>query len=263
MLTFHNDHLIAPEFCKLMVDTIDPTWDLNVIFFANTPKFGKRSYSIKGQCNADKRRVILFLQGIYYGCRSEFEIWKRLLRVAYHEFGHYANRYRFADMTIAEYKTCGRGWKACEKAADYWAYRKMLELAEHDKRICQPKRLGPYLDARYVQRRQSILARQKATSCHPNPDLLKNYRCYKSGGQQSISDVIFAIGAYVVRDNRAILQYKLIHKLADDLGYPYIDSAGRVHMFFAWGDIPEIRRRYERHKAIHETPKVDEQYLPF
>jgi len=153
------------------------------------------------------------------------------------------------------YERHGREYKFCEQLAIDWANRKMLELAEHDKRICQPKRLGQYFDGRDAKFKS--WARSQFDGGLPNNFMLNVYRKFKSGGQFSTGEVAFKIGATYLKEStsrtdeaRFMPRYKLVKRLASDLAYIYVDSANRTHMFFAWGDLLEIKRRFEEYKIV-------------
>ncbi|GAJ07525.1 unnamed protein product [marine sediment metagenome] len=47
-------------------------------------------------------------------------------------------------------------------------------------------------------------------------------------------------------------QIRLVHKHGDDLARVHIDSAGRQHCFWVWGDVPIIARRLASHPELRE-----------
>lgn len=236
MIEFHNDHLVSPDLCKLLYDTIPEDLHVPVVFVPHTKK-----YSTSGTCYWD--HIKLFLQGVFYGGFNrgsgsvDFGIWQYMLKVAYHEFGHLATYEDMLPVSQNAYESDFGERRRIEHAADKWAEIKLLELAEHEKRLCQPQGLGPYFDGRIVKLKRSR-----------HHKFLKNYRCYKTGGQLSTGDVAKYCETWKPKgwwkpDTR------LIRRLAKDLAFEYIDRAGRLHMFFAWGDLPEIKRRVAAAKA--------------
>jgi hypothetical protein len=239
MITFHNDHLVAPEFCELIYQTIPEHLHRPVIFNTDVNKCecaGERRYSVLG--HTDCRSVTLHLQSIYYhGCPGsypEFSIWKQLLHTTYHEFGHIADT---APHTEHGYDNDHLEYLEIEKIANDWADVQILKLADVDKRIAQPKNIGKYFNARLIKRNAKISSKYGR---------LPEYRMRMSGGQYTITGMSYRAGA---DGNR-----RLIRRLAEDLAYKYTDNAGRVLFFFAHGDIPEIERRVARHYAIHPRP---------
>lgn len=250
MISFHNDHLVSPELCKLLYETIPERIHLPVVFVPHTER-----WRTGGSCYWD--HIELYLQGIFHnGFRRcygsiDFSLWKQMLYVAYHEFGHLAtfSRTEYRDNAYEE----DRNFKFnVEELADDWANKMLLNLAEHDKRLFQPIRLGPYFDGRMVKAKTTF----RKDLPHP---WLKNYRCFKSGGQFSTGDVakMCAAGPWSKPNTR------LIRRLADDLSYKYIDRAGRKQLFFAWGDIPEIMRRVEGFQRERKTREKQNSSVPF
>ena len=92
---------------------------------------------------------------------------------------------------------------------------------------------------------------------------MTDYRCYKSDGQLSISDTARSCGA--IRYNKFgwnLPDTRLIRKLASDLAYPYVDNAGRLLMFFAWGDLEEISRRVAYYRTKYPL-RINPNPIPY
>lgn len=255
MITFHNDHLVTPEFCKLIYNTVPEEHHIPVIFVPH-PK----DYRVRGRCCY--KFIKLNLQGIYYyGYPGEFRLWKSLLYVAYHEFGHRATAHLTDHISNEEYYTYGRGYQYMERLAEDWANQKLLELAEEDKRLYQPKRLGPYFDGRIVKTKNR--ARASGGLCLW---VIEEYRRYITGGQLSAREVASSLEAYrYPKSPNGEGRYptsnsRHIKKLAMDLAYIYTDRLNRKHQYFAWGDIPEIGRRVAKYKAIHGPTSGETEY---
>lgn len=249
MITFYNDHLVAPEFCQIIYATIPEQYHLPVVIKLKS----QEDWALHGQVNG--LRVELYLNGIYRnGLRgkgsTDTSLWLYLLWVTYHEFGHLVTQFDVPALKHYLYEEKGREWSEIESLADAWAYMKIAQLAGHDKRLAQPKHLGAYFEGRQARRRKGILAAGNKTAN------LVDWRCYTSGGQYSATDLLLAFHD-VLFPGRYFYElpwssaYRLVRKLAHDLGYPYIDRAGRKHLFYAHGDLPEIRRRFAAHRAVH------------
>jgi len=241
MITFHNDHLVASEFCKLIYDTVPDDAHVPVICVPHTAE-----YRVVGR--TDHTTVRLHLQSIYYwgiNDGGEFGVWKQLLHTTYHEFGHIATEAQIKDVSNEQYQRREREYSYCENLADQWANSALLRLMAVDRRLEQPRRLGKYFDGRLMRSRISI---RKANPGKLVPDLLDSYRKFKSGGQLSTREMSEAIHEVNTR---------LIRKLAADLAYNYTDRAGRLHMYFAWGDIQEIARRIAEHRAEHKVHSIN------
>jgi hypothetical protein len=264
MIAFHNDHLVSPEFCKLMYQTVPEWLHVPIVFNAHTDEYKTRGIAYGGKCP----HIELNLQGIYYesatGFNHEFGFWKYLLHVAYHEFGHFATwqtDYKVRELNGAyeigrdnwntpEYKA----YRYIEDAADNWSNLAILQLAEHDKRLCQPDNPGAYFNGREAKLRKFRAECNRDARIDVHEIVRLHLR--RSGGQYTITDVACHCGEYsstTFRRNTA-----LIRRLAADLAYPYTDHAGRVLYFFAYGDLPEIQRRVAAYRAIH--PKREPEF---
>ena len=96
--------------------------------------------------------------------------------------------------------------------------------------------------------------------------MVEEWRKYKCGGQISASNIASASRAFRYPKSNydlgriQIPDTRLITQLAVDLGYEYIDRAGRKHLYFAYGDVPEIKRRVAMYKAIHGPAKSEIDY---
>jgi hypothetical protein len=245
MITFYNDHLIAPEFCRLMYQTIPEKMHMDIVFTASRKQCmnreGANKWTSLGHTNVSTI-VCLHLANIYYhvmGDYRDFEFWRQLLSVTYHEFGHKATRPQVRYLE-SRYEEDNDARNKIESAANKWADMQMATLAEKDKRLAQPEKLGAYFAGREVKRRK-YFAKTGADEGYRG---LISYRLRKSGGQCTITDV-----AHTARENKD--NTALIRRLAADLAYKYTDHAGRVLYFFAYGDIPEIQRRVARYRAEH------------
>jgi hypothetical protein len=250
MITFHNDNLVAPEFCRLIYQTIPEGIHVPVIFASHEKHCACRGGwgEWKGYVgHTNGTYVCLHLSTMYYftrGAYREFDFWKKLLHTTYHEFGHIATYHEF-EHRQGMYENDPKAHDNIESRANWWADLQMANLAEHNKRLAQPARLGPYFDGREAKQRLRM---------HPHNGYrgVVSYRLRMTGGQFTITDVAGQAGEY---GNTA-----LIRKLAADLASTYTDHAGRVLFFFAYGDLGEIKRRVAAHRAVY--PKHVRQRAP-
>jgi hypothetical protein len=253
MITFWNDHLVSPVFCKLIYDTVPIEFHVPVVFFPHTKDFG-----VAGRCYYD--RIDTNLQEIFYFFHyKKFELWKELLNTTYHEFGHIATDPFHSYLSNDAYETNLQTYYFVEGLANEWADHALLRLAENDKRLYQPYTLGPYFDGRIIKFKNAY---HKAFG-YPNRSwTINERRKYISGGQLSANEVARGTNAYIYSNGNYLHpDTRLINKLAVDLAYPYIDHRGYKHQFFAWGDLPEIIRRVTIFKATHRIRPTEAQYM--
>ena len=254
MITFHNDHLVSPVLCELLYNTVDEHLHRPVIFVP-----GKTDLQALGRCYY--RYIEIYLHEIFICEPPEiFRLWKDLLCVAYHEFGHIATARLARHVNRQEYESKERGYRYTEQLANNWAKESILRLLEKDKRLFQPPSLGAYYDKHL--RKELKLAKKFPGRIHMR--MLFREECGKfiSGGQLSAGDVATMIDAWkysqspVDKSKRvARPNYELIYKLADDLAYFYIDRAGCRYGYFAYGDVPEIAMRLARYEATHKPTR--------
>jgi len=179
-----------------------------------------------------------------------FREWFTLLGTCFHEFGHQADPYR-DERSVAAYNYDRLEHAKVEGRADGYAKRMIAHLAEKDKRLFQPRWLG-YLSIR-IQKWLGLIKRRKCLGWSPPWEFLNTLRSIKTGGQLTTGDAARWLGFYKERrfkgtnETFQIPNRALIRRAASDLGYTYIDSAGRQHLFFDYGDLPEIARRIEKH----------------
>jgi hypothetical protein len=244
MIPFIRDNLAPEELCRLLTQTVPERYHVPVVFTTRrTDDFAsiKPGYYPMGYTNL--KRVVINLSKIWSvplrgrPAATETQVWYQVLYTCYHEFGHIA--------TYSEWESSGsydhddRAHRRAEDLADRWAYRQILDLADHDARLAQPRTLGGYCGAR--------LARLKA-SCREWGDKhgwggaratsLRDWRCYKSGGQLSAGDVIKRLRLRQYRN-----PYGWLRKVSGDLGVVYTDGAGRNHRLYYWGDLLTLAQR--------------------
>lgn len=257
MITFHNDHLVSPEFCKLLYDTIPEEYHIPVIFNPNT-----LDRHVAGECSYSS--IALNLQIIYSDAYpGEYKLWKEMLTTAYQQFGYKATRNLTRNVYPEGYSAEKREHQYVKQLAKDWANQKLLDLAEKDNRLCQPRKLGPFFEYRIWRRKKSAKAFIRNRSW-----LIEEYRKYVTGGQLSASEMADMLGIYTYPKDRQhgneripVPDSRLINKLSKDLALVYCDHHDRQHLYFAWGDCLEIGRRVTRYKATHTPIPSEVEYL--
>jgi len=208
-------------------------------------------------------RVWLNLEAIAFGgrgsnCSRQAGVWKQMLKTAFHEFAHIALKH----WRIPSQKDAwgNKEWNfKHEQQADNQAEAWMMRILEYNDRLYQPDFLG-VVDI--VRRRREPPIKEIPRGSY-FVDRLQSYRCHITGGQLSVSDV--AVNLHIKSYEKRFKAYGLIHKIADDLARVHVDSAGRRHHFWVWGDIPVIARRlascYEFHEFIERLKKEKEEHI--
>ncbi len=145
MITFHNDNLVSPVLCELLYNTVDERLHRPVIFVPSRSDSGVR-------CRCYFRYIEIYLHQIYIdGWSGDFDTWKYLLSVAYHEFGHIATAPLIHHVRRQDVENRERAYLFAEQLANDWAKESILRLLEKDKRLFQPPSLGAYFEKRIIR----------------------------------------------------------------------------------------------------------------
>jgi hypothetical protein len=261
MIVFHNDHLAPAGFCDLLYDFIPRELHTPVVFTARGGGSGKWLAKVHHRPWGDpaRYRVHLRLDRIYWSAtfRSPTssiaaELWRMLLHVALHEFGHVATRHQLdeAVFTPAAYRAAGpQGYGYVEKLANDWADMQIDRLLDFDARLAQPSGfLTGYLGARHAK-----IMRRLPRSSHR---LVAEIRCTQTGGQLTAGHILRNLGVKPTKTRRcrecgshlapryATRDYVALRAIGPELGIPYSDAIGRKHYLYTWGDLRELKRRY-------------------
>lgn len=244
MLTFHRDTLAPPELCRLLYQTIPEAYHVPVIFTIRDRRQARGSFNDHGAVSPYIEINLSVIWGniAWTGGLSgamDAQLWYKLLSVCYHEFGHVATEPQWEHIDWSAYVAKKRGYQWVEELADLWKTRRLLHLLDHDPRLGQPRAIGGYIGARLRQmigqcRKWDNWGSGKVTS-------LKNWRCYKTGGQLSAGDVARYLRLY--RKDSHSYDYAKLRRLSKDIGIKYTDSAGRSHKFYTWGDLAKLTER--------------------
>ena len=172
MIRFYGDNLVPPELCRLLYTVVPREHHLPVRFYNRRRKdvHGEHGRYPRGSVGTKRRwselsHIDINLNPIFgvsqyrhytYTCVPSSFVWRDLLDVCLHEFGHVAtwdtvlhmNHYEY----VAEYGR-GRVYKATERLADEWKERCLERILAWDPRLAQPEVITGYLGARLIEHR--------------------------------------------------------------------------------------------------------------
>jgi hypothetical protein len=246
MITFYRDALAPPELCQLLCQTIPEEYHVPVVFTT------RGEQKALGECydGAARSPYIKINLSVTWGCISwasripgaiDAQIWYKLLSLCYHEFGHVATMRQCNRVGRRAYNAGGRDFWWVEELADLWKTRQLLHLLDHDPRLGQPRAIGGYVGVRLAK--MVLQCRQHNEWGSGKVMSLKNWRCYKTGGQLGAGDV-----ARCLRLRKGdSYDYAKLRKLSKGIGIDYTDKAGRTHKFYTWGDLVKLSARTASH----------------
>ena len=183
------------------------------------------------------RYVWLNLEGIAFDrescCSRQAGIWRKMLFVGFHEFGHIvlghlkiscSGRYGLRHSIYLEDQTTAK--------AEEW----IAKILANNSRLYQPDFIGIVDIIRRKEQKQFRAKYPNAISWRN----IKDARCQATGGQLSVMDVAHKLTKY---DKTFRQRIRLIHKFGNNLARIHVDSAGRRHHFWVWGDLSVIAQR--------------------
>ena len=249
MITFHGDSLVPAELCRLLYLTVPEQLHVPVAFHNRpTPLVSRGALAT---CHGDQIHVNL--NKVYNSASRRrtpgaltVRVWRTLLDICYHEFGHVATWHVLEDVGY-DYMSY-RERMCVEGLADDWRDRRIAMLLEHDARLAQPRALTGYLGLR-VARLMSDWHRdltghrrglQVAGTVKAN--FVREVRCRRTGGQLSAGDVLVSLG---ISPRDHVNAYEVLRRASADIGIDYLDAAGRNHKLYTWGDLPLLRHRLD------------------
>ena len=247
MITFTRDTLVPPELCELLYQTVPTEYHVPV-FFNNHRTHPGHSRSMGGYHKGDPRAITINLNPLFCGTLNwgtqragslASKLWRGLVEVCYHEFGHAVNEEQCQHVSMAEYNAEGRGYKWVEKLADGWRDERIQVLLDHDTRLAQPARLGGYYGAILSGRYNHLKATQNEHGCN-KAHFVAMCRCMKTGGQYTAGDMLTVLGEPKLKHRK---RYALLRRISDGIGIDYVDAAGRKHKLYTHGDVPVLRSR--------------------
>ena len=244
MIAFHGDFLVPRELCRLLYLTVPEELHVPVVFHNRpTPLIGQRVLAI---CTGDQIHVNLnkvYNAALWKGSPGALTVcvWRSLLDICYHEFGHVATQDQFEAVGDA-YRSY-RGFRYIEGLADDWKDQRMAILLEHDGRLAQPRVLTGYLGLR-VWRHLDYWHKNwhkdweghrevSPTAGSVRASFVTEVRCRRTGGQLSAGEALEYIGL-------SRTAYRELRSASADIGIDYTDSAGRRHKLYTWGDLPVL-----------------------
>jgi hypothetical protein len=287
MITIHNDHLVPPELCRLLHQAVPNRHHVPVRFFNRHDVYGepkkrgskRRSLTPTGvfMCvrrpwiGIDLSRLYTFSFQRHRGLASSTAVWRTLLEVCLHEFGHAATWEIAERPNRHEYnaKPLGRIYRYWEQLANDWKDQRVAQIMRWDPRLGQPRRITGYLSVRLAEQR----TRLRQLIFEPSDVLItgsvraayvKEQRCWRSGAQLTCGDVLHELGLEPRHYKNA---YRMLRRVSDGVGVDYIDGGGRRHKLYEWGDVPilserlasqghELIRRSEDYEGPSEPPDV-------
>ncbi len=245
MIQYYGDPLVQPELCRLLYLTVPEKFHVPVTFHNRRNTEGRR-YLLGDYALADGApRINVYLNPIYaaargYGSRAAV-LWKTLLDVCYHEFGHAATAKEREHVSVEAYHHDDRASRYVEGLADAWRDRRLAILLDHDPRLSQPHLLSGYLGAR-VARQMKWWAEHQDDDQQIKARLVKETRMLKAGGQLSAGDALLSLDISPRDHTNA---YDVLRRASAGIGIDYLDGAGRHHKLYTWGDLPLLRRRLD------------------
>lgn len=252
MINFINDQLVPPVLCEILYHTVPDDWHIPVVFLTR-PGFDEadRFYSLGAHSGMAPKHIEIYLEDIFdeamrrrrieFGV-SLFRIWYLLLHTCYHEFAHEGDPYLNA-LAEGAYGAGGMEYENAEAIANRYGNLSIAQLADWDKRLYQPRWLG-YLSIRTDYHIARPKKWRSLVRRWGRADLLGTLRCAKSGGQLTTSDVVVCFDLLQESwEEDQLPSTAQIRRVASDLAHEYVDRAGRQHLLFDFGDLPEIRRR--------------------
>ena len=186
-MNFYNERLAPEMLCKLLHDVVPYRFHRPVIF-----SYGKRHMLRKherSQGVTNHRHVWLNLEAIAWDgkndiCSIQAGIWRQMLFTGFHEFAHVACKNH--DKLDERYEQDWSYHCYIEDQANAKANEWMAKVLANDGRLYQPKYLG-IIDI--VRRRKEVSLKTLSSKGSYFCGRLKDYRCFVTGGQLSISDV--------------------------------------------------------------------------
>ena len=274
MIRYYKDNLVPQELCCLLYEVVPREHHVPVRFHNRRRKdvHGEiGSYplgSLHSTQGKQPSHIDINLNPIYNGAleacsRSAYapssSIWRLLLEVCLHEFGHVVTNETSLRMNRHEYHAkygYGDVYKATERLANEWKDQRIAKILKVNPRLGQPRYISGYLGARLIKWRR---AARDLPECYP---FIMERRCQMTGGQLIAGDVLRELS---VDPGSFTNAYALLRRASEGLGIDYVNGAGRHHKLYTWGDVPRIAERFERerlrkNKSIESLERLDEEW---
>ncbi len=263
MIEYHGDGLVPAELCRLLCQAVPRREHVPVRFFNRHDAYGKPS---RGRPKGYSTPFGIFMRGkrpwvgvnlnavffaaaghLYPRLAPSTAVWRALLDVCLHEFGHAATRGAAEGMNRHEYNAepWGRVYRLTERLADDWKDQCVARILEHDARLGQPRRITGYLGLRLAERRTQLgqwidQPGDVRVNGAARATYVKEQRCWRAGAQLTCGDVLRELGLDARHFSNA---YRVLRKASSGVGVGYTDGAGRRHKLYDWGDVPTLAQR--------------------
>ena len=257
MIEFHKDNLVPPELCRSLYQVVPKEYHVPVRFHNRRKKdiYGDRGHVPRGSLETKHRKEPLHIDinlNPIYGSVSwrrvnspqpiapSSALWRLLLEVCLHEFGHVATWRVALKMNQHEYHAKyghGRVYKLTEQLADDWRDRQIERILRIDPRLGQPLYITGYFGARLMQWREWA---KDAPGYYP---YVMERRCQRTGGQLTAGDILRRLN---INPRSYTNAYTLLRRASEGLGIDYVDRVGRRHKLYRWGDVPLLAQRLDR-----------------
>ncbi len=279
MIEFHNDRLVPPELCRLLHQVVPHRHHVPVRFFNRHDAYGeptrgkRRGYSTAFGIFMHGKHpwISVNLNALYYTATPHLHphlapstaVWRTLVEVCLHEFGHAATRDITERLNRHEYNAepWGRVHRYTEQLAEGWKNARLAQVLRYDPRLGQPRRITGYLGVRLAERRIWV---RKALG-EPGSEFItgsaraayvKEQRCWRTGAQLSAGDILRELG---LESSMFTNAYRLLRRASDGLGVDHTDGSGRRHKLYTWGDVPILAKRMEAY--VEALVYCDDQFI--
>lgn len=251
MIEFHKDNLVPARLCRLLHEVVPKRYHVPVRFHNRRIRdYGGGSYpygTLYSKGGVRPAYIDINLNPIYSsrepatrGFAPSTALWRLLLEVCLHEFGHVATMERILKMNRHEHHALyghGRVYRITEHLADEWRDRRITRILEADPRLEQPRYMTGYFGARLAQWGAYAEEQKKGGALS---GFVKERRCQRTGGQLSSGDVLGLLDADPYFYANA---YAALREASDGVGIDYVDGTGRRHKLYIWGDVPILAER--------------------
>ncbi len=246
MIEFYKDNLVPFELCRLLYEAVPKEYHVPVRFHNQRRKHLYRESGIypAGSVRIPRHKkpspIDINLNPIYeFKEKTEHSfsalapsaaLWRLLVEVCLHEFGHVATKEKMFRMNQHEYHAGdGRVYDATERLADQWRDHRIARVLKVDPRLGQPTYMSGYLGARLSKWGKLV---KDIPGYSP---FIVERRCQMTGGQLTAGDVLRKLN---IQHHSYTNAYALLREASKGIGVDYVDRAGRRHKLYTWGDVP-------------------------
>ncbi len=252
MITYHNPRLAPEPLLHLLPVLVDERYHVPVVFNARGRRLPLGWHIDRG----GMEWIEIHLHMIWASTisASATDLWRRLLDVCLHEFGHVATIPHLDPAIQAGYHSDHGAHEYVERPAIAWQKRRVAELLTRDPRLAQPPILTGYLGGRHAAMMRRLRRFDTGSGL---AFYVAERRKMATGAQLTAGEVLrhLQISSPTPRDFRALRSIPL--------GTPHRDRAGRRHTLYTWGDLDGIAEQFRgRSPASPEVGVPAPQPLP-